>query len=533
MPEPIRVESKISSVTVFLDRARVTREAEAVLPAGASTLQIPNLPNTLRAESVRVKGRGTGVRIIAIDVSTEYLAQTPEKSVAELQAQLEALEDRQRGLNDRTAIEDQRVKMAAALRVSASTDLVKGLAYGRTTIESIDALAKYAAAQDAEARESQRAISLQMKTLVNEIEAVKARLRQVQQPSRVVRRTIQVEVEADAPDTKFSFEANYVVGNATWTPLYDARLQDDKLDLTYLAMVSQSSGEDWNDVDLSLSTARPAVTTEVPELSPWFLDVYVPRPMRAAAPQAKMMRSMAGGAAPEPEYEAAIAMSAELEAPAPVAEEIQATADRQGASVTFRMPRRTGIPSDLAPHRVQIAKLELPARLDYITAPTLAEQAYLRAKIDNNSGFVLLPGEANLFHGDEYVGATQIEDTAAREFELQMGVDERVSVTRELVGREVSKAFIGSTKKTQYTYRIRITHQLVKAAKITVLDQIPHSRHEDIKVKLLDTSPRVSEQTDLSELRWNLTLEPAKTQEIQFGFSVEFPKTLQVLGLSD
>jgi len=225
-------------------------------------------------------------------------------------------------------------------------------------------------------------------------------------------------------------------------------------------------------------------------------------------------------------------MNADAEAP-PEAEEIQATAERQGASVTFRMPRKTGIPSDHTPHRAQIAILELPAKLDYITAPTLAEQAYLRAKVENNSGFVLLPGQANLFHGEEYVGVTEIEDTAASEFELQLGVDERVSVTRELVSREVSKAFIGSTKKTQYTYRIRVSNQLEKASRITILDRMPHSRHEEIKVKLLDGSPKVSEQTDLSELRWHLVLDPGKTQEVQFAFSVEFPKTLKVLGLSD
>ena len=265
---------------------------------------------------MRAKGRGAGVRILSIDVPVEYHSQTPDANAADLQVQLEKLEERQRALNDQSAVEDQRVKMAAALRVSASTDLVKGLAYGRTTIESIDALSKYATVQDTEAKEAMRAISLQLKTVAREIEAAKSRLRQVQQPAQTTRRAIKIEVEADAADTRFALEATYVVGSATWTPLYDARLLNDKLELTYSAMVTQGSGEDWNDVELALSTARPAATVEVPELPPWFLDVYIPQPPRASAPQAMMMRTMMKSA-PEPEYE----MAGGAEAP-PVAEEV-------------------------------------------------------------------------------------------------------------------------------------------------------------------------------------------------------------------
>jgi uncharacterized protein (TIGR02231 family) len=175
----------------------------------------------------------------------------------------------------------------------------------------------------------------------------------------------------------------------------------------------------------------------------------------------------------------------------------------------------------------------LPAILDYITAPKVAEQAYLRAKVRNDSPFVLLPGRANLFHGEEYVGSTDIEDTAAAEFELQMGVDERVTVCREMVSREVSKTFIGNSRRATYAYRIKISHRLPAKAKILVIDQLPHALHEDIKVKLQDIIPKASEQTELSELRWQSELEVGKETVIQFGFAVEYPKHMTVVGLLD
>ena len=532
---PTLTDSRITAVTVFLDRAKITRCASVTIPAGQSTVVIANLPTTIYPESVRAKGRGAGVRILGLDVPIEHHARTPDANAADLQANLESLENSQRELSDQSAIEEQRVKMAGTLRTTGATDLVKGLAWGRSGIESIDALSKYAAAEETAAKAAIREFAQRQKTLGKEIEALKARLRLVQQPASTTRRAIHVNVEADAADTLLELEVTYACAGATWNPLYDARLQDESVHVTYLGMITQSTGEDWTDVELALSTARSAVTTEIPELSPWYLDAYVPPVVQEHEIRRRMSRSAPAAGGGEDFDAVAMTMMAPVQAPAPAppAEELQATADHQGASVTFRLPRRTGIPSDNTPHRAQIATLELPAKLDYITAPSQAEQAYLRAKVENNSGYVLLPGKANLFHGEEYVGVTMIEDTAAREFELQMGVDERVSVTRELVHREVSKAFIGSTKKTQFSYRIRIANQLAAASRITILDRIPHSRHEDIKVKLLDTAPKVTEQTDLSELKWNLTLEAGRTMDVQFGFSVEHPKVMRVLGIEE
>jgi uncharacterized protein (TIGR02231 family) len=533
MPSPpTPVSAPISEVAVFLDRARITRSGEITLALGESVLAIAGLPTTLHPDSVRVKARGAGIRIISIDVASVQLVQTPDVNAAEVSAKLEERENKQKELNDVQAVQQERQKMVAATRVTGSVDLVKGLAWGRTSIESLQALSAYADREDAACRAELREIAAQLKAVQREIDALRSRLKQLHQPASVQRRVIHITVEADNADSAFAFDVSYTCSGATWTPLYDLRLTGEKLRVTYLASVNQNTGEDWSDIQLALSTARPAVTTTIPELSPWYLSVPSP-PVQVyqasfgggggMAPQEVMSRMAAPAAAATP-------MPA---APPPAVESIQATVEENGASATFRIPRRASIPSDKTPHRVQIAEFDLPAKLDYITAPKVAEQAYLRATIRNDSHFVLLPGKANLFHGEEYVGVTRLEDTAAAEFELQMGVDERVSVTRELISRDVSKTFIGNTRRTAFNYRIRIQHRLDSGAKILVIDQIPHSRHEEIKVKLNDTSPRTSEVTDLSELRWKLSLEKGKDVEITFGFTVEYPKHLTVLGLHD
>lgn len=532
------LDSRISAVTVFLNRAKVTRTAEAQLSAGESTLVFENIPSAIQPDSVRAKGAGTGVRIVSIDVVDVHLANTPDPQASDVQTHLEDLELRLRELTDTQASVDLRMKTTSHMRVSAATDLIKGLAFGRTNIDALESFQAYVDGSDDASRATQRDLEVRKRALTREIDAAKARLKQLQQPASRRRKEIRVIVESEVAGAEVTLEISYVCSGVTWKPLYDLRLTGESLRVTYLASVTQDSGEDWAGVDLALSTARPAATFSIPELSPWYLDL--PRPPR---PQPAMARSAASspgeyammfGATIGGDAVPAAPPAAAAPVPSPI-QSVQAevSSSESGAAATFRIPRKGSIPSDRTPHRVQIAEFDLPATLDYITAPKVAEQAYLRAKVRNDSPFVLLPGRANLFHGEEYVGATDIEDTAAAEFELQMGVDERVTVCRELVSREVSKAFIGNTRKAAYSYRIRISHRLPAKAKILIIDQLPHALHEDIKVKLQDAIPKASEQSELSELRWQSDLEVGKELTIQFGFSVEYPRHMTVLGLPD
>ncbi len=177
--------------------------------------------------------------------------------------------------------------------------------------------------------------------------------------------------------------------------------------------------------------------------------------------------------------------------------------------------------------------LDLGARLDYVTAPKIAEEAYLRAKITNTSAFVLLPGWANIFHDADFVGKTHLATIAPNEeFEAQLGVDDRIKIERELRGRTVDKTLIGNTRRTQFAYTITVTNLLAAPARVIVLDQLPVARHEAIKVKLLDASPKPAEQSDLNILKWELDLKPQEKRELSFAFIVEHPREMTVIGIT-
>lgn len=515
--------SEIIAVTVFTDRARVTRRGTAQLQAGEQTLTIAALPMTLAPDSVRVAGRGPGMQLLGVDVATDFVTEPPEADLAALTQQLEQLQDQDRALQDDDAIQSAQQEYLKCLGQSGGVEFARGLALGRVAIDGVDGLAQYLAHEQSVVAARRRELSQQRRSLAREIDALRSRLGQIQPPQAQERRAVHVTVAA-AEVAELTLELTYMVYGASWSPIYDIRLVDDRVSASYLASVSQQSGEDWPAIKLALSTARPAVTTTIPELVPWYLDIYRPPPMpvarKMAMPAAAMAMAesdMAVGAAP---------------APAPYAAVVEASVDSSGASVTYGVAYPVAIPADGSPHRANLTTLDLPAKLDYITAPRIAEEAYLRAKVTNASAFVLLPGNASIFHGDEFVGTTWLELVAPNEeFELQLGIDDRIKVERELVGQHVGKTFIGNIRRTQMNYRIKLRNLLGQPAHVTVLDQLPLSRHEDIKVKLDEATPRPSEQDDLNILRWELDMRPGEQIEIAFGFTIEHQRDLQVVGL--
>ena len=528
----LTLDAPIVAVTVFTDRARVTRRGTLQLEAGEHTIALERIPSMLEDDSVRASGRGANVRILGVEIVTRFVTEAPEEDLSTLQQQLQTLQDRDTALADSEAAEAERIEFLKTLRQSSGTNLARGVAYGKTDLGSVESMSQYLTKELEAALSRRRDLARQRRDLAREIQAAQSRLGQVQHYESYERREVHVMVEATAA-TELELEVVYVVHGASWEPIYDIRLVESTVNLTYQAHVRQQSGEDWPAVHLSLSTARPAVTREIPELDAWYIDRYQPlppRPMYSTAPMASGMAMPAQ----QPQAAPEMAYAKQARSAVPVAEVAHAEIESTGAAVTYRVARPVAVPGDGSPHKTTVTALDLDAQLDYVSAPKLAAEAYLRAKVRNTSRFILLPGQASIFHGADFVGKTMLELVAPNEeFELQLGVDDRVKVERELTERATAKAaLIGSTKRTLFAYEITLTSHLAAPAHILVSDQLPVPRHEEIKVKLQSASPAPTEQTGLNILKWELELQPQQKQKITFAFTVEHPRDMVVTGLN-
>ncbi|MBV9259720.1 MAG: mucoidy inhibitor MuiA family protein [Ktedonobacteraceae bacterium] len=541
------LEAPIKEVTVYSDRALITRRGTIQLETGEHELRINNLPQFIR-DSLRASGQGPeGTRILNVDVTTAFYSRPPEEELLNLQNALEQLQQNKQLLKARQDSLNDRRQWLRALG-EQSRDFAKGLAQGQMHPDDCANFFSFMANQALQDAEAAQNLEIEMKRIQQDIDARQRELRQKQGDQLPDRLAAVVNVELTQAGA-FELELSYLVTNASWHPQYDVRVQmneehsEGEVELTYIGMVQQATGERWENVNLALSTARPSLAGVLPELDPWYLKVYAPLPPHpvrrfavasaspdAAVPQAAIARERASLASSDDFSDEAIPPFAAA-APASIA---TATVEHTGTAIVFHVGRSVDIPSDNTPHKTTIARDNLPCSFDYVSAPALEEYAHLRATITNTSEHVLLKGSASIFLSGEYVGTTQIKQTAsAEEFKVFLGIDDSVKIQRELIERSVDKGNLlqNDIRRITYAYRITVHNYGSASRKIVVRDRLPVAQHERIKIKNQTIQPQPTERTKLEILVWRFTLPADGEQKIEYRFVVEHTQDLQVIGL--
>ena len=246
---------------------------------------IEELPLALLPDSVRVTGAGTAqVRLSGVDVSRRHYEETPAAQIRQLEQAIESLEDEERLLEDDKAGWLAHAKYLDGLR-QATAEFARGLSRGRSTIDDQKQLdAVLAGTRQRHARAAVRELDDQQRALTRRLDKLRRELKEVGSARPRQRFRARVEIEALTAGS-FQPELTYLVNRAGWQPLYDVRLQEDDdrylTHVDYIAQVTQNTGQDWTSVELTVSTARPALNQRLPELKPWFVDVYTSLPPAA------------------------------------------------------------------------------------------------------------------------------------------------------------------------------------------------------------------------------------------------------------
>ncbi|MEV6695207.1 DUF4139 domain-containing protein [Micromonospora sp. NPDC051196] len=519
------IDAPVVGVTVYPDRARVTRRGGVRLAAGRHRVRVAPLPLGLRRDSVRVGGRGPAA-VLGVDVTTWRQARSTDAQVVGLEQRRRELADELAEVDDTDGIEEQRGEFLTRLAERAGGTYARALAAGDAAPSDVATFTDSVAAQLADSRTRRRGLARRRTELTEELAAIGRDLDAAHGKREPDRLAVEVIVTVEADDADVELELTYLVDGARWQPSYDLRLVDDTMTVTWFGAVSQNTGEDWPECELHLSTARPAVTTGVPELSPWYLDRLRPvSPRMAADMPLGMPVPSAPGAAP------AGGSPVRAAAARPLLRESVAEVEQGVSAATYRPARPVAVPADGSAHRATIAVLELPARLDHVTAPVRSAEAHLRATVRNTSEHTLLPGPAAVFHGADFVASTRLPMWApGEETELALGVDDRLRVERKLHRRAETKATLGSTRRREVEYLITVANHTPRPASVEVRDQLPVSRDEAVVVRETTVVPPPVERTELGELTWRLSLAPGDSGEIALGFRVELAKGVELTG---
>nr|WP_230966700.1 mucoidy inhibitor MuiA family protein [Nostoc sp. NZL] len=529
------VQSEIVAVTVYSDRALVTRRGVIDLTGIEQELIITPVPETLETESVRVSGKGTvGVRLVGVSSDRIYTTEPVAERVANLTRQIQQLEAEKRHLQAQVDALVLQSSFIAGLREKTEEPFAQSLSRKNLSLsETLDFL-NFLGSQYSEYAIASGECKTQQQELDKQLQALRASLQKIQTPHPKESFSLVVGVEV-AGEGEFELELSYLVNRASWSPRYDLRFSttSDIVHLSYLAEITQSTGEDWIGANLTLSTAKPGLGTLPPKLEPWYIDA--PRPQlvrqRRFSAQPPLLPTIAEQAAPaaRADWQGEDEVAEDSLIPA---ETVTAEVSKEGSVVTFKLNGGGNIPSDGAPHKTTIFNDDYPCSFDYVAMPRLVSFAYLQANVKNNpNGATLLPGKANIFRDNVFIGTTKLENIApGQEFKLNLGIDEGLKIERDLVERLVDKRLISNQRRITYSYRLFIINLLDKEVNLKLTEQLPISRNEQIKVRLSRSNPQI-QLGEMGILEWQLTLPLQERREIYYQFNVEHPPDLMVVGL--
>lgn len=540
----VEAVSRIETVTVFPSGAEVTRVAkELKLDKGEHSIVFNDVPAAAIPGSIRVEGKATGkLEIGSVDTRRLFVART-DSEVAETERR--KLEDEIERLRDERAQFEAQMQ-GAEMQKALITNLAQlptrpAPSAGADRGEDWPQILALIASGSREAQRGLLEAQVKLRELDRRIQDLEGKLAALA-PAKEERTEVKVYVSAAAP-LDAVMTVRYQVPNASWVPVYDARLATGaknvapKLDLTRRAEITQRTGEAWDQVVLTLSTTRPTAGAAAPELYPMTVDFepeYKPRPMAASpAPTAAGLNDMAAESLPEGGlrgHKMARSMAEMKEA----AVEQPAAVIAAPFQALYNVPGRLTVPNTGEAKRVQLMEESIEPVLSVRTVPKEDAKAFLYAKLVlPKSGSPLLPGQVSMFRDGTFVGTGQLPVLSpGEEHDLGFGIDDLVRVKYSVSEEKRGETGLISTSRTDSrNYRITIRNMHERAIGLTVFDQIPVSKNQDIKVEQTGKTPptRQNVEDKRGVVAWDGKLEPDQEQVLDIGYRVTWPSAKQVV----
>jgi uncharacterized protein (TIGR02231 family) len=534
----IVVNSRIQEVTIYPDSVLISRVADLKIPnPGEYQIVLSDIIPEVDENSLRVSAAGnTGIKIFGAQVKKEFLEEVPSERVKLIKEDLQKLEDERRKIDENKRVLSEEKQFLDSIRLFSNVQIPKEMITKMPAIKDLDDTFKFL---DTRLKENYlQIIDLELSTreLYKKMDVLRKELAQVSGPQRKLKRMIKVDLEALKPIGS-ELTVSYLVRGASWQPIYDARANFDKtnVELISYAIVRQATGEDWNDVSISLSTAKPSIGGSMPYVNPWFIRPYQPPSQRVY--EEKSARMMAKSELVQYEaYDAVKKDQSTLEQ-----EELNkyARSEEKGIAVVYKLPRKASVKSDGSEHKLPVSSQTLSAKFEYSSYPRAVLAAYLGSRVRNSPELQLLAGRTNIFLDGDFVGLSSIDNIGpGEEFDLYLGSDENVKIKREQVEKKVDETLIAGipspNKQTVFKYKLTVENYKSKKINVKLFEAMPVSEDDRIKVKIDKVSfePKQKDWKDRKGVwLWELELAPKEKKEIFYTYIIEHPRQMQVEGL--
>ena len=535
--QPKQTETPVKDATLahanvyFGYGAELKHEAIVKLNGGAQEIILSNLSTKPDQNTIQV-ACPDNVTLLSYNfkVAPIEIIVAPDPAIKKLADSITMLKKQVATFNNEYAIEDDILNRTAKLieanltnsnkKEISSEELIKLVEYYTTKIQKI--------------KVSLYAISLKRNEVNEKINGIQERINEMKPP--VQKKTyigqlvlkVMTNVASNA-----NFSVSYFTRNAGWAPTYDIRVKsiDNSLKIVYKASVSQTTGLDWKNVRLSLSTRNPNQSGVAPKLNPWFVQLYAPDIYETLTNRAynAPLRNMQGLASVDikkdkfDDGEQYVFQEKLENVETGSVQQFTGLSESQ-LNTNFDIDLPYDIPTDGQAYNVAIKDEMVNATYKHVAIPKLDKDAFLLANISDWEKLDLLPGNANIIMDNIYLGQTTIDPNSITDtLSLSLGRDKRISTSRTLVKEFTKTKVRGDTKLETFTYEITVKNNKKQAVDMLLRDQFPISKLKEVEVELEDAgNADVNKETGL--LSWNLKLQPGESKTIRFGYSIKYPK---------
>ncbi|KAI0794187.1 hypothetical protein C8Q74DRAFT_1194872 [Fomes fomentarius] len=500
----------LKSVTIFQSStALLTRTFTVGLRSGRNVIEISGLSSNIDVESPRIHGLGSHARIVDVCCDIAHATSSKTNQLTENSSRKGLSVERALWQQEYDALEDATSSLLRNMNPANLDNVLDGIVERK--------------------RKAMKAVlELDQKIVQIEREVQLVCKKHKGSNATVVSATVLAEHDCDV-----ELYLSYLVSGATWTPHYDlrARTRDGQTNsdvtLHYCANIVQTTGEDWNDAAVILSTANSQTlqSLSVPSIEPLEISTsglpvsrgrnQDPRrdpdrdraryDVRYYARHRADSRSSRESPTRSPDrYRRTSPRSprrrlrsrspiVEDEPPRPVAPE-QAGVSRSPVSLSYRIGEELSLLSDGLAHKLSIAALDLSAELKYVCVPCQTNAAYIEGTITNTSDYELLTGPVSVFMDNQFVTKSAIGHVSANEsFTCVLGVDPALKVSYQQETRteqEAPRNFADPTKRTTHRTMTTITNNHpFDISPLVVRAAIPRG-DESGKVKVVLRTPK-------------------------------------------
>jgi uncharacterized protein (TIGR02231 family) len=515
-------DDKIDSVVVFADRARVTRARTVPCEKGTARATFDRLPAALDTRTLRGEVR-EAAEVIGLASEQVNEREAADPRARELTTELDKTEADIKSKQARKAAIAAELDDVGAFSNVFSATLTEELRNPKPNTpgwgKTLDALR----ARRAALAEERRKLDVALRGLQQAADKLRRQIAQVGGEGQRAYRSAAVTIGCRALH-QVTATVSYVIGGASWRPEYDidvaprgrGKTGPAAARLTVGALIRQATGEDWNNVRIMLSTARPKLGSEAPQPAPLVIDGYEQKRDKVlvqAQERREQLDAGGGGARSGPQA---------------------AALDDKGNAFVLTLPHPVTVVADGRPIWAPVDVVETQATVKLVATPKLDEHVYQIAALKNAAAYPLLEGRVRSYRHGSYVGDSRLRHQGVgAPFEISLGIDDELKVERKtLDDKDKGAGFLSSQKHIIRATRTKLTNRAGGPETIELREHIPVSKIDDVKVELLGKVTTAGYQLDAARgfVTWSVHLVNGEWRNVDLGYAIHLPDNWQVPG---